>query len=412
MSESLFSQAETALLNTVVGAGTALSDALALPPGTLPFLPTGTFAAISSGIDTLDNLANATGLTTLASDPLGAPESLINGTAIGGTTLGIPQSMGFVAGAEPAIVPIEPSAATPTVAQFLDAANAEYTLGGTPPGMRPFLVDGRQLGITNEITGLSAKVWVTDQNQIIIAYQGTTGGDNLLVNPLIALTQVATDVQIYAKTTPQAETGALAFAREVIGYAAQQGISPGSVFVTGHSLGGIEAEYVAQQTGLGGIGFEPTGIPKSATAAGTGANFVDVVTYGDPVGNYASDIKGEQPFAPAYAPGQSGSLPHYGQVVMIGTPSDQTQLTQAVASWNNPGLNQLTVPATLAVLMAEYHLPGTQAHDLGIALSPLGVSDTLGSMNGTVFPAGGYTIPQFIKAYDAAHGIAASALAA
>jgi hypothetical protein len=35
-------------------------------------------------------------------------------------------------------------------------------------------------------------------------------------------------------------------------------------FVTGHSLGGWEAEYVAQNTGLAGIGFESLGLSSRA----------------------------------------------------------------------------------------------------------------------------------------------------
>jgi hypothetical protein len=268
------------------------------------------------------------------------------------------------------------------------------------------MVNGQQLSIENSTTGTAAKVWLTDQHQVIIAYQGTTGGANMFLNPLTALQQVGADVQIYDQKVAPAETNALSFAREVVGYAAQQDISSSNVFVTGHSLGGIEAEYVAQQTGLGGIGFEPTGIPKSATTAGNGSNFVDVVTYGDSVGNYSSDIQGEQPFAPAYAPGQSGSLPHYGQVVMVGNPSDQASLTNAVAAWSNTNpLNRLEVFMRVFEQGFEFHFPGVQAHDLGVTLSPsLPIIDTQGNMSAPVFNAANDTIPQFLQGYAARTG--------
>lgn len=400
MSFPSFASAEANILNSVVGGTTAVSDVLALPQGSLPFLPSGTFQAISNVVSSADSLAKSTGISSIV-DSLSIPESLINAS-----TIGAPQAIGFMGGSIPTYAPVmvgpAPNNVTPTVAQFLDAANAEYTLGGTPPGMTPFLVNGRQLGMTDEISGMSAKVWITDRHQVIIAYQGTTGGSNALLNPLAAVTQTIADVGIYAQTTPPAERDALAFAREVASYAASRGVAASNIFVTGHSLGGIEAEYVAQQTGLGGIGFEPTGIPKQLATPGNGSNFVDVVTYGDPVGNYSSDIKGEQPFAPVYAPGQSGALPHYGQVVMVGTPADQAQLTQAVASWNNPGLNQATVLASLAGLLAEYHLPAVQAHDLGVSLSPYSyIADAAGNTTGAVFPAAQDTIPQLLSAYAA-----------
>src|ERR1700712_200214 len=65
---------------------------------------------------------------------------------------------------------------TPTVAQFLNAAAGEYVLGGQPEGLKPFTVDGKQMTSTNVLSGESAQAWVTPDDQIIIAYQGTTGG--------------------------------------------------------------------------------------------------------------------------------------------------------------------------------------------------------------------------------------------
>ena len=36
---------------------------------------------------------------------------------------------------------------TPTVSQFMTAANTVYALGGTPAGMSPFLIHGKQLSV-------------------------------------------------------------------------------------------------------------------------------------------------------------------------------------------------------------------------------------------------------------------------
>ena len=139
---------------------------------------------------------------------------------------------------------------TPTVAQFLDASSAAYVLGSTPGGMKPFTVHGFQMSANNIVTGMAADVWVTPQSQIIIAYQGTTGGTNLLFNPLIAIGHIIADLQmIITPTTPPGFWDALNFARRVEAEAALQGYDPDDIFVTGHSLGGWQAQFVAQQTG-------------------------------------------------------------------------------------------------------------------------------------------------------------------
>ena len=168
------------------------------------------------------------------------------------------------------------------MAQFLNAAAAEYVLGGTPGGLKPFTVNGIPMTSTNVLSGESAQVWVTPQGQIIIAYQGTTGGTNLLFHPLIAITQIIADTQvIFTDTTPQAFTDSLTFEQRVQAEAAEQGYSTSDIFVTGHSLGGWEAEYVAQQTGLSGIGFESPGINTVVPGNGADSGFVNVETYGD-----------------------------------------------------------------------------------------------------------------------------------
>jgi len=293
------------------------------------------------------------------------------------------------------------SASSPTVTQFLNAANAEYVLGGVPAGMHAFTVNGRAVSYTNTASGASAQVWVTAQNQIIIAYQGTTGGEYLAVNPVIALTQIAADVGIWAGTTTGAETSSLAFAQSVTAAAEAQGYATSNIFVTGHSLGGIEAEYVAQHTGLAGVGFEDTGIPVDKSA-GSGGNFVSIVTYGDPVGNYSSDIKGEQPFAPGYVAG-GGSLPHYGDIVMVGTASDQSSLSAGVSGWGSLFGDAATL-VNLVGLLVDFHLPGTQAHDLGVTLNPYAaIVDGLGVQSSAVFNVANDTIGQLI-AGASSHG--------
>ena len=337
-------------------------------------------------------------------------------STINSGSIGVPSSMSMVGAVKPTFAPLMQTLSTqgltPTVAQFLNAANAEYTTSGTPPDMQPFMQYGLiPIAETNNTTGMAAKAYLTTQGQVIIAYQGTSGGDNLLNNFGILGAQLSADGTIYTGKISTAQTNALTFAQQVVQYANSVGIASSDVFVTGHSLGGIEAEYVAQQTGLGGIGFESTGIPTSTTAVGNGSNFINIVTYGDPVGSYASDVQGLQPYAPAYVPGQAGALPHFGQVVLIGDPSAQATLTKDVATFNEAAAAKGQITGgnlgdllNLAGGVINYHLPGVQAHDLGVTLSPVSfTADHIGVMTGPVFQASSMTISQFLQSYSAAN---------
>jgi hypothetical protein len=286
------------------------------------------------------------------------------------------------------------TAVTPTVAQFLNASAAEYVLGGTPGGLVPFTVDGTAMTSTNILSGESAQVWVTPQKQIIIAYQGTTGGTNLLANPLIAISQIVTDaLVILTNSTPQAFTDALTFQRQVQAAAAVQGYASGDIFLTGHSLGGWEAEYVAQRTGLGGIGFESPGINTVVPGNGADSNFVNVETYGDTAAYSATDLPGLQPFLPAYVPG-GGSKPHYGSMVMIGDPTAAYPLMNASALLNTGLFGAAVFAVDVLGNFFEHHLPGMQAYNLGVSPDP-GVVPWLGAPMGPVNPGyGDLTISQ------------------
>jgi hypothetical protein len=298
--------------------------------------------------------------------------------------------------ARPAAAYQTATASSPTVSEFLNASNAEYVIAGTPVGMRPFTVGGIQVSYTNTIDGVSAKVWVTAENQVVIAYQGTTGGDNFIVDPGILGPQLIDDIIAAAGANSPAEFDSLGFAKFVVGLANAEGYATSNVFVTGHSLGGIEAEYVASQTGLAGMAFEPTGLP-AADITSAGSNFVDIVEYGDPVGNYASDVAGEQPFGPAYVAG-GGKVPHYGNIVFIGNPADQTTLSHDMAAWGKSLLADAGVLLDWAYLELDHHMPGVQAHDLGVTLNPYSiVSDGIGDMTAPVWNIAGDTISQVLS---------------
>lgn len=287
---------------------------------------------------------------------------------------------------------------TPTVSQFLNAAAAEYVLGGTPGDLKPFTVNGKQMQSTNTLSGESAKAWVTPQGQIIVAYQGTTGGTNLLANPVIAVSQIITDAQvIFTNTTPQAFTDSLAFEQQVAAEAAKQGYSQDDIFVTGHSLGGWEAEYVAQQTGVGGIGFESPGINTTVPGNGANSGFVNVETYGDTAAYFATDLPALQPFVPPYVPG-GGTKPHYGSIVMIGDPNATTPLVNAASLWGPNPVGDVIFVVDILGNFFEHHLPGMQAYNLGVTPDP-GVVPWLGATMGPVESGyGDMTIPELQKA--------------
>ncbi|MDW5612512.1 hypothetical protein [Mycolicibacterium sp. D5.8-2] len=306
----------------------------------------------------------------------------------------------------PAVQPAVPAltydgpttATTPTVAQFLNASAAGYVLGGAPADLVPFTVNGFQMSSTNIFSGMVAKTWVTPQGQIIIAYQGTTGGSNLLFNPLITVSQVLADLQvIFTRTTPWAFHDALYFAKRVQIRAAEQGYSSENIFVTGHSLGGWEAQYVAQQIGLAGIGFEAPGINTRVPGNGADAMFVNVGTYGSAAPYMSTDLPGLQPFMPPYVPG-GGSKPHYGPIVMIGDPAAITPLRNASALWGKSLIGSVIFLVDFLGNFFQYHLPGVQAHHLDVVPDP-GMVPWMGRPSGPVHTGwGALSIQGLMKA--------------
>ncbi|MCG7595496.1 hypothetical protein [Mycobacterium sp. PSTR-4-N] len=289
-----------------------------------------------------------------------------------------------------------PTGATPTVAQFLNASASAYGLGTTPEGLVPFTVNGFQLASANILSGMAARAWVTADGQIVIAYQGTTGGTNLLFNPLIAGAQLFTDLQVvFTSKTPRAFHDALRFAERVRAAAESQGYDADDIFVTGHSLGGWEAQYVAQQLGLPGVSFEAPGMNTTVEGNGRDSMFVNIITYGDPAGFMATDLPGLQPLMPPYVPG-GGSKPHYGNIVLIGDPNAMTPLLNAATLWHTGPIRNLVFLADFFGNFFQYHLPGVQAYHLGVTPDP-GVVPWLGTARGPVNTGWGQlTIPELL----------------
>lgn len=274
---------------------------------------------------------------------------------------------------------------SPTIAQFLNASNSEFLLlDSTPDGLRPFQVGGKQVEILDQASGLSARVWQTDEHQVIIAYSGTSGGDTQYVNPLQNIGQVIADLTFFSAKPTATKSDSLAFAQYVVSEAGKQGIDVDDVFVTGHSLGANEAEYVGQQTGLGGVGFEGFGLPESDSAIGDGSNFISTVNYGDIVGSLSSDVEGEQPAAPDFDP-QNGSYPHYGNLIMLGDPAAQVELHDNIRGIvgpfsGNPYLSAIAEVLALGLnsgAISQYHNPSRVAEPLAVDLKHIQASEWL-----------------------------------
>jgi len=215
------------------------------------------------------------------------------------------------------------SAACPSLAECLLASDAAYGLdrGGssfTPPtGMTELTRSG------NITDGFEAVALLDNTGNIIIANEGSLQLKG--VPNGYTWNSGKADLAIYNN---QQHIPALTDAINFVGQALQEYYGKpgyGEIYVTGHSLGGIEAEAEAKAWSniAGGITFGATGLPGNTTAGGP-ATLINYVEYGDPVGNYASDPVN------ALSEQTLGVMYHYGQVMMIGSTQDVYQLQKAV----------------------------------------------------------------------------------
>ena len=197
----------------------------------------------------------------------------------------------------------------PSQVELLQASNAVYTPGAVPPGMTRLLdASGNPVTFSVPAAGVYAAAFKDAAGNIIVAYEGTDGSGGT----------ISADTTIQSGQQPAAFAAAATFATNVQNTYASAS-SP--LYVTGHSLGGDEAEYVASELNLGGGSFEATGLPNYAPPAGFvngTSNFTNWGMVADPVFNYASDGI-EQPFLPLSAQtGQPINMYHYGNTVTVG----------------------------------------------------------------------------------------------
>lgn len=109
--------------------------------------------------------------------------------------------------------------------------------------------------------------------------------------------------------------------------------SVSDIYVTGHSTGVGEAEYVGRQFGFGGVAFEGAGFPQNSSATGKGTNFISFVNYGDVWGSYASDV----PNNPLDVIGGAkvDTLPHYGKLIMAGNETNVEIQRKALSAFKS-----------------------------------------------------------------------------
>lgn len=200
---------------------------------------------------------------------------------------------------------------SPSRSELFQAANAAYSPGTVPAGMTPLLNSaGQPVQDSIASDGFYAAAFKDSAGNIVVAYQGTDPS---------SIAQDYADAAIFGRHAPPALTDALAFAELV-----QQNAGGAQIYVTGHSLGGIEAEEVAFTLGFGGASFGASGLPLYSGPADSTTAFIDYVDYGDPVGNYASDqYSALNGIAPA-------GMNHYGTVQMIGSPNSAHTFTRMV----------------------------------------------------------------------------------
>ena len=180
----------------------------------------------------------------------------------------------------------------PTTSAFLKASYWTYQQTARP---NPFLLNGKPMTALNVGAGFFAAASVTATGEVIVAFEGTDIG-GFSDNPDFVVNQIAADFLIYRGEKPTAYGLALSFTQSVIAAAGAQGIGRDKIYVTGHSLGGAEAAYVAAQLDLPGETYGAPGISASFIPPLAGSQLVNYVEHGDPVGKLQPrHVRGAQP---------------------------------------------------------------------------------------------------------------------
>jgi hypothetical protein len=243
----------------------------------------------------------------------------------------------------------------PTLTEYWTAADLVYAddREGKGPDLAPPASSGLTLlldsGTANPkwlADGFFAQAFQDTSGNVVIAFEGSLPFEGSVYG--IASTYAF--AQVLAGQTPRAFADALAFTADVEKYLVAHSLASNPVYLTGHSLGGAEAEYVAANDGLSGVTFGAPGtLHPVYPSIGAGQTFTNYVDYGDPLGNFGS---------------------HFGSVQEVGPVSDAA----ATASLEK------TLGSVLgaAVAALKFHPLNHYAADLGISTSLVASNSSIG----------------------------------
>jgi hypothetical protein len=194
--------------------------------------------------------------------------------------------------------------------------------------------------------GFYAEAFRDPSNNIIVAFKQSTPD----LNPLdkYGFYSGLADAALMLGQSPSALSDAVNFVNNVL-----KQVTSGHIYLAGHSLGGTEAEAAALAESSntrvsGGVTFGATGLPAYF---GTTAqpNFIDYVDYGDFIGNYARDSSSRLNLISALGY-------HFGTVVKVGNPQDESDINHALDVASSSGLEGIpAVILSLSDSAKQYH---------------------------------------------------------
>ena len=253
------------------------------------------------------------------------------------------------------------------IQEALDASKAVYSPNKNvgPPGGFTILTNSTLAALdANDVSdGFFAQAYVNSQSHIIIiAYEGS-----LFDLSTYGRGTEEADAALAIGQRPAALDHAVTFATDVETAATAAQLGGYTIYVTGHSLGGTEAEAAALALNnsvpggfiAGMLTFAATGLPGYLSPGGNN-NFINFVDYGDPIGNYARDSVSELSLISA-----TGS--HFGSVDLIGPSWHAAFIDAALAVATVSGVDAL--PDFLLLLGGGaylYHPLPNYASDLGL----------------------------------------------
>ena len=225
--------------------------------------------------------------------------------------------------------------------------------------------------------GTTAYAYLDGVGNVIIAFRWdiTQAQENLALATLSG----------YDPSTLPGYADALAFEKTVQTVAVSQGYSAKRIYLTGFSLGGMQASYVASLTGLPGLVFGSSGLPGYNAAARLGSNFVNFVEKGDPLAEYGTDST-----EVASAVVANPHMDHYGVVIDLGTQqgvSDLAPFSTAISGYSYPEVTSgaVQIPAAevtalqneFSSLEAEYHQMSPYINDSNALAESYGINPTI-----------------------------------